>query len=83
MAKRRMMVQIIPRVIFRLPSTISKRRGREGGERERGREREREREREVSMYTSAKHLFGLRTKLSINTSWKHQQQGLEKYPPKA
>ena len=48
MANRRMMVQIIPRVIFRLPSTISEVEGR-GGERE----REREREREVSMHTSA------------------------------
>ena len=38
-AKRRMMVQIIPRVIFRLPSTISK--GGREGEREKERERER------------------------------------------
>ena len=46
MAKRRMIVQIIPRVIFRLPSTISERRGGGGRGRESERERERERKRE-------------------------------------
>jgi hypothetical protein len=58
MAKRRMMVQIIPRVIFRLPSTISEREGEGEGEREG--------ERGVNVYIS--NTFGLRTtKLSINT----------------
>ena len=46
MANLRMMVQIIPSVIFKLPSTISERKGGRKEERERESERERERERE-------------------------------------